>query len=73
VGLIQKSLEAIDEKDKKKEEEERFKAKCACRYFGIFSSDFEVEGSGMGSTASPATVSANVTRSGRSSFFVPKT
>ena len=65
--LIQKALEAIDEKDRKKEETERNKVERAGRSFRISSSDFEVEGSGRASTASPTTVSA------RSSFFVPRT
>eukprot|EP00253_Pinus_taeda_P014538 PITA_14538 len=65
--LIQKALEAIDAKDRKKEEVERNKVEHASRSFGISSSDFEAEGSGRGSTPSPATVSAN------SSFFVPRT
>lgn len=66
--LIQKALEAIDEKDRKKEETERKKVERVGRSFGIFSPDFDVEGSGRGSTAdtsSPAIASA------RSSFFVP--
>eukprot|EP00253_Pinus_taeda_P002149 PITA_02149 len=68
--LIQKALEAIDEKNRKKEETERNKAERAGRSFGISSPDFDVEGSGKGSianTSSPATASA------RSLFFVPQT
>jgi len=68
--LIQKALEAIDKKDRKKEETERNKVEHAGRSFGISSPDFDVEGSGRGSTAgksSPAIASA------RSSFFVPRT
>eukprot|EP00253_Pinus_taeda_P001725 PITA_01725 len=72
--LIQKALEAIDEKDRKKEEAERNKAEHAGRSFRISSPDFDVEGSGpsgRGSTVgtpSPATVSATA----RPSFFVPR-
>eukprot|EP00253_Pinus_taeda_P015582 PITA_15582 len=73
--LIQKSLEAIDEKDRKKEEAERNKAESAGRSFGISSPDFDVEGSGpsgRGSTAgTPSPATANATA--RSSFFVPRT
>eukprot|EP00253_Pinus_taeda_P009492 PITA_09492 len=65
--LIQKALEAIDEKDRKKEETERNKAECAGRSFGISSPDFDAEGGGRGFTTSPTTASA------RSSFFVPRT
>eukprot|EP00253_Pinus_taeda_P023589 PITA_23589 len=65
--LIQKALEAIDEKDRKKEETERNKAERAARSFGISSLDFDAEGGGRGSTTSLATASA------RSSFFVPRT
>lgn len=65
--LIQKVLEAINEKHIKKEEEKRNKVECASRSFEVSSSDFEVQGSGRGFTASPA--SANVINSGRSSFF----
>ena len=71
--LIQKALEAIDEKDRKKEDAERKKVERASRSFGISSSDFEAKGSERGSTASLATASANVVGSGRSSFFVPRT
>lgn len=65
--LIQEALEAIDEKDRKKEEAERNKVERASRYFGISSFDFEAKGSGRGSIASAATASV------RSSFFVPLT
>eukprot|EP00253_Pinus_taeda_P032135 PITA_32135 len=44
--LIQKALEAIDEKDKKKEEAKRNKVERAGRYFRISSLDFDVEGPG---------------------------
>eukprot|EP00253_Pinus_taeda_P024138 PITA_24138 len=67
--LTQKALEAIDEKDRKKEEAKRTKVERAGRSFEISSPDFDVEGSGRGSTtgtSSPATASA------RSSFFVPR-
>ena len=64
--LIQKALEAIDEKDRKKEEAKRNKAERVGISFRISSSDFEAEGSGRGSTTSPATASA------RSSYFVPR-
>ena len=63
--LIQKALEAIEEKDKK-EEAERNKVERAGRSFGISSPDFDAKGSGRGSKASPATTSV------RSSFFVPR-
>eukprot|EP00253_Pinus_taeda_P035915 PITA_35915 len=65
--LIQKALEAIDEKDRKKEETERNKVERAGRSFGISSPDFDAESSVRSSTALPATASA------RSSFFVPRT
>eukprot|EP00253_Pinus_taeda_P011616 PITA_11616 len=76
--LIQKSLEAIEEKDKKKEEAERNKAEHAGRSFGISYPDFGVEDigpsgpSGRGSTTgTPSHATASV--SARSSFFVPRT
>eukprot|EP00253_Pinus_taeda_P004403 PITA_04403 len=68
--LIQKSLEAIDEKHRKKEETKRNKAERAGRSFGISYPDFDVEGSGRGSTTS---TSSPATASVRSSFFVPRT
>jgi len=76
--LIQKALEAIDEKDKKKEEAERNKVERASRYFEISSPDFGVEGSGpsgpsgrVSTTGTPSHTTASVTA--RSSFFVPQT
>ena len=49
---------------------ERDKAEHAGRSFGISSPDFDVEGSGRGSTAG---TSSPTTASARSSFFVPRT
>eukprot|EP00253_Pinus_taeda_P019910 PITA_19910 len=76
--LIQKSLEAIEEKDKKKEEAERNKAEHAGRSFGISYPDSGVEDigpsgpSGRGSTTgTPSHATTSV--SARSSFFVPRT
>ena len=74
--LIQKALEAIEEKDRKKEEAERNKAERAGRSFGISSPDFDVQGSGPtgpsgrgSTTGTPSHASVNA----RSSFFVPRT
>ena len=76
--LIQKALEAIEEKDKKKEEAERNKAERAGRSFGIASPDFGFEGSGpsgpSGRGSTTGTPShATVSVSAWSSFFVPQT
>ena len=74
--LIRKALEAIEEKDRKKEEAERNKAERAGRSFGISSPDFDVQGSGPtgasgrgSTTGTPSHASVNA----RSSFFVPRT
>ena len=78
--LIRKALEAIEEKDRKKEEAERNKAERAGRSFGISSPDFDVQGrgptvpSGRGSTTgTPSHASATASVNARSSFFVPRT
>eukprot|EP00253_Pinus_taeda_P002247 PITA_02247 len=84
--LVRKALEAIEEKDRKKEEAERNKVERAGRSFGISSPDFGVEdigfgpsgrGSGFGpsgrgsTTGTPSHGTPSV--SARSSFFVPRT
>ena len=73
--LIRKALEAIEEKDRKKEEVERNKAERAGRSLGISSHDFDVQGSGPtrasgrgSTTGTPSHASVNA----RSSFFVPQ-